>query len=143
MSEIVTSIELLTQQLEQLKQLDAILIQENEVLQQHIPDALDKITEQKNTLLLSIQSLDEVIGNSPTFANDKESEPCQALLKSIEETLLSCKHQNTVNGRVIQHSQLAVERMKTSLLDSQNKSAVTYDSKGKKSGGLSSIGLKA
>jgi flagellar biosynthesis protein FlgN len=57
--------------------------------------------------------------------------------------LARCQKQNVVNGSIIQQSQLAVERMKTSLLDNHNKSAVTYNEGGKKYASLSSLNLKA
>ena len=64
-------------------------------------------------------------------------------LADIEACLVRCKKQNQINGLIIHQSQLSVERMKTSLLENHNKSSMTYDSKGKTSGGLSSLGLKA
>lgn len=143
MTELHTSHEQLNQQLAQVKNLLTMLEQENEVLQKNSPDALNEITKQKNDLLLAIQSLDDTIGKSATFAQEKTAGLHEQVLAEIEQNLEACKKQNLINGQIIQHSQLAVERMKTSLLDRHNKGAVTYDSKGKKSGGLSSIGIKA
>ena len=143
MSASTQSTELLAQQFSQLKALEKIIIDEKEILQQHQPDALVQISEQKNQLLISIQTLDKKISFNQQFAQDKAAGKLTVELDEIESLLLRCQQKNQVNGQIIAQSQLAVERMKSSLLENHNKAAMTYDSKGKKSGGLSSIGLKA
>ncbi|MCP4984669.1 MAG: flagellar protein FlgN, partial [Colwellia sp.] len=107
------------------------------------PQALLTISQEKNTLLLAIQQLDKEIGTNQAFAQDKAAGKLTSQLDEITALLTHCQQQNLVNGQIIQQSQLAVERMKTSLLESHNKNAITYDNKGKKSAGLSSLGLKA
>jgi flagella synthesis protein FlgN len=143
MSASTQSKELLAQQFSQLQELEQIITDEKLVLQQHQPDALLQISEKKNQLLLSIQKLDQQIRINQAFAQDKAAGFLGKQLTEIESLLTLCQQKNQVNGQIITQSQLAVERMKTSLLESHNKTSVTYDSKGKKSGGLSSIGLKA
>ena len=143
MSTSTQSKELLAQQLIQLQELDQIITDEKLVLQQHQPDALLQISQKKNQLLLSINNLDQQISVNQAFAQDKAAGFLGEELDNIENLLKLCQQKNQVNGQIIAQSQLAVERMKTSLLESHNKTSVTYDSKGKKSGGLSSIGLKA
>lgn len=143
MSASTQSKELLAQQLSQLQELEQVIMEEKLVLQQHQPNALLQISERKNQLLLSIQNLDQQIGINQVFAQDKAAGFLNQELADIESLLTLCQQKNQVNGQIITQSQLAVERMKTSLLESHNKTSVTYDSKGKKSGGLSSIGLKA
>lgn len=143
MSTALTAAELLAQQHSQLSALEALLTEENGILQQHQPDALNGITEQKNQLLLAIQALDDHLAKHAEFVAEKNTGKFDETLSAIESSLAACQKQNKVNGMIIQHSQLAVERMKTNLLESNNKSAVTYDNKGKKSGGLSSLDIKA
>jgi flagella synthesis protein FlgN len=143
MSASTQSKELLAQQFSQLQELEQVITDEKLVLQQHQPDALLQISEKKNQLLLSIQKLDQQIRINQAFAQDKAAGFLGKQLTEIESLLTLCQQKNQVNGQIITQSQLAVERMKTSLLESHNKTSVTYDSKGKKSGGLSSIGLKA
>jgi len=135
--------ELLAQQFFQLQKLEQVITEEKLVLQQHQPNALLQVSEKKNQLLLSIQSLDQKITINQAFAQDKAAGFLSQELSDIENLLKLCQQKNQVNGQIIAQSQLAVERMKTSLLESHNKTSVTYDSKGKRSGGLSSIGLKA
>jgi len=139
----LTSNALLSQQHQQLTTLAQIIGNEKQILQQHDPQALLEISQEKNTLLLAIQELDKEIGTNQVFAQDKAAGKLTPQLEQITELLMHCQQQNLINGQIIQQSQLAVERMKTSLLESHNKSAITYDSKGKKSAGLSSLGLKA
>jgi len=135
--------ELLAQQFFQLQKLEQVITEEKLVLQQHQPNALLQVSEKKNQLLLSIQSLDQKITINQAFAQDKAAGFLSQELSDIENLLKLCQQKNQVNGQIIAQSQLAVERMKTSLLESHNKTSVTYDSRGKRSGGLSSIGLKA
>lgn len=137
------SLQLLAKQHEQLSALAQIIADEKQVLQQHDPEALLAISQHKNTLLLEIQKLDQTISQNQAFAQDKAAGKLTQQLTEITDLLAHCQQQNLVNGQIIQQSQLAVERMKTSLLENHNKSAITYDSKGKKSAGLSSLGLKA
>lgn len=143
MSASAQSKELLAQQLAQLQELEQVISDEKLILQQHQPDALLQISAKKNQLLISIQNLDQQIGVNQAFAQDKAAGFLSQELSDIESLLTLCQQKNLVNGQIIAQSQLAVERMKTSLLESHNKTSVTYDNKGKKSGGLSSIGLKA
>ncbi len=139
----LTSSALLTKQHQQLTALAQIIANEKQILQQHDPQALLTISQEKNTLLLAIQQLDKEIGTNQAFAQDKAAGKLTPQLDEITALLTHCQQQNLVNGQIIQQSQLAVERMKTSLLESHNKNAITYDNKGKKSTGLSSLGLKA
>jgi flagella synthesis protein FlgN len=138
-----TSIQLLAKQYKQLQLLENIIAEEKDILQQHNPDALLKVSQEKNTLLIAIESLDKEIVQHPDFTTDKSTGKLDKPLAAITKLLETCQQKNLVNGQIIQQSQLAVERMKTTLLESHNKSAITYDNKGKKSAGLSSIGLKA
>jgi len=134
---------LLEKQLAQLQQLEVIIDSEKDILQQQDPEKLVEISEQKNQLLIAIQTLDQQFEQSPQFKQEKAQGLFTDILENIETTLLRCKDKNQVNGQIIQQSQLAVERMKTSLLQNHNKASMTYDNKGKTSGGLSSIGIKA
>jgi flagella synthesis protein FlgN len=134
---------LLNQQYQQLTQLVGLIANEKLILQQHDPEALLTISEEKNTLLLAIEALDHEISQDKGFAQDKGAGILTDALANISSLLEQCKQQNIVNGHIIQQSKLAVERMKTSLLENHNKNAITYDSKGKKNAGLSSLGLKA
>lgn len=143
MSEKLTPQQLVSQQLSQLTQLETLLDTEKDVLQQQNPDALIHLTAEKNDLLLAIQSIDNIIGQSFEFKQEKLAGKFTSLLSDIEATLVRCKKQNQINGLIIHQSQLSVERMKTSLLENHNKSSMTYNSKGKTSGGLSSLGIKA
>jgi flagella synthesis protein FlgN len=142
-SQGLTPIELVAKQYQQLTLLIQIIANEKQILQQHDPQKLLTISQEKNTLLLAIQQLDQQISQDQSFAQDKAAGNLTQELAEIADLLINCQQQNQVNGQIIQQSQLAVERMKTSLLENHNKNAITYDKKGKKSAGLSSLGLKA
>ena len=142
-SQGLTPTELVAKQHQQLTLLVQIIANEKQILQQHDPQELLNISQEKNTLLVEIQQLDQEIGQNQAFAQDKAAGKLTQELVEITELLNHCQQQNRVNGQIIQQSQLAVERMKTSLLENHNKNAITYDKKGKKRAGLSSLGLKA
>jgi flagella synthesis protein FlgN len=142
-SQGLTPTELVAKQHQQLTLLVQIIANEKQILQQHDPQKLLTISQEKNTLLMAIQQLDQQIGQDQSFAQDKAAGNLTQELAEIADLLINCQQQNQVNGQIIQQSQLAVERMKTSLLENHNKNAITYDKKGKKSAGLSSLGLKA
>jgi flagella synthesis protein FlgN len=135
--------QLIAQQLENLQQLEELLIVEKDVLQKQDPELLISVTEQKNNLLQKIQQLDESNSQSEILKAEIDSGIHQKEIAEIEAILLRCKNKNHINGLVIQQSSLAAERMKNSLLENHNRSSMTYNSKGKKSGGLSSLGIKA
>ena len=143
MSDEKSSEQLLSLQLSQLQALQQLLLSEKEVIIKHSPDALNEITAKKNELLTAIQTLDSQIGQNRQFIQNRREGKFTSELKEIASVLESCQQQNHLNGQIIQQSQLTVERMKTTLLESHSKTSLTYDSKGKKSGGLSSLGLKA
>jgi flagella synthesis protein FlgN len=94
-------------------------------------------------LLMAIQNVDNAIGQSFEFKQEKLAGNFDSELAEIQSILERSKVLNQTNGLIIHQSQLSVERMKTSLLENHNKSSMTYDSKGKTSGGLSSLGIKA
>lgn len=134
---------LISKQLNQVKQLEQILLQEKDVLQQQDLNSLVKLTNEKNDLLILIEATDQ---NTKTYPNSKsllQQSACKELISEIENILAVCRKQNDINGLIIQQSALAIERMKSALLENRSKSSMTYDNKGKKSGGLISKGIKA
>jgi flagella synthesis protein FlgN len=140
---VSTSTQLLSKQLEQLAALETLLKEEKEVLTKHDPKALTELTERKEALLKAIEAFDANIGKNEQFIADRKAGLIEAPLNEVQAALARCQELNLVNGQIINHSQLAVERMKTTLLERHSKSSMTYDSKGKKSAGLSSLGIKA
>ncbi|QOL27056.1 flagellar export chaperone FlgN [Thalassotalea sp. LPB0316] len=123
--------------------LEKLLLQEKDILTKQDPQALVAITEEKQTLLQAIEQGDKSLSLHPHFKRDLENEENAQLLVQAREILERCKTLNQVNGQVIAQSEVAVERMRSSLLEKNSKSTMTYDAKGKKSGGLSRMGIKA
>jgi len=142
-SEPLTINNLLTLQLKQLSDLEVLLNEEQQILQHHDPEALVAINHTKTELLSKIESTDQHLSSSPQFINGKKNGQYSQELQSIERLLDTCKEQNQMNGEIISKSQLSVERMRIALLENNTKSTMTYDSKGKKSGGLSRMNIKA
>ncbi|WP_286265328.1 flagella synthesis protein FlgN [Thalassotalea atypica] len=143
MSDQGTSNPLLEEQFNLLSQLEKLLVQEKEVLQQRDSEALIALSQVKEQLLADIQTNDQTIATSQVFIQQKNSGQLSERLNDVESCLQRCKELNEVNGQIVAHSQVAIERMKSALLESRDKSSMTYDSKGKKHAGLSSLGIKA
>lgn len=135
--------QLLQQQLSQLKQLETILITEKDILQSNKPEALVEITSQKSDVLALIEQTDQTLANTPEFNLGRKKGLFENEMTEINEGLKSCQELNTVNGIIIEQSALAVEKMKTSLMEMHSRSSMTYDNKGKKSAGLTSLNIKA
>lgn len=135
--------QLLQQQLSQLKQLETILITEKDILQSNKPEALVEITSQKSDVLALIEQTDQTLANTPEFNLGRKQGLFETEMTEINEGLKTCQELNTVNGHIIEQSALAVEKMKTSLMEMHSRSSMTYDSKGKKSAGLTSLNIKA
>lgn len=134
---------LVQQQLTHVTQLKVLLLSEKEVLQQQSIDALTAVTNDKKNLLLLIEQLDQEIKSIVDIDSVHAEQDIATHLNSIENIIIECKAINQINGAVIQQSGLAVDRMKNSLLESRSRNTMTYNSKGKKSGGLSSKSIKA
>lgn len=143
MSNVESSSTLLQQQLSQLIELENLLLAEKEVLQQQKPDALTDITEKKQQLLSDIEQLDTKIKANAEFVEQLANNLLPAQFQEIETTLVRCKELNTINGQIIQHSSLAIERIRSTILESRSRSSMTYDKLGKKSGGLAGKAIKA
>jgi len=142
-SDSVNFLEILKQQDTQLLELEALLKEEHEILQQHHPEKLVELNQEKVTLLTQIDSTDKLFSNNAQFIADKKNGLYVDELMAIETTLLRCKDLNQVNGEIIHKSQISIERMRNALLEKRTKSTMTYDNKGKTSGGLNSLGIKA
>lgn len=143
MSDTVNVLETLNQQNTQLCQLERLLKDEYEVLQHHNPSKLTDINKLKHALLTQIDSTDKLLANTTQFVTDKKNGLYTDELQAIETILLNCKDLNQINGEIVQKSQISIERMRTTLLENNTKSTLTYDSKGKTSGGLNRVGIKA
>lgn len=134
---------MLKKQLLQVQQLEKLLLIEKEVLQQHNPDELLKVSHQKTDLLVIIDATKKECDAIPDYQTLVTSPEFKDVFDKIEEALANCKSLNTVNGMIIQQSSLAIERMQSDLIESRSKSSMTYDNKGKKNGGLQGKSIKA
>ena len=143
MSAPLSVTELIDQQEAFLVELEKLLLTEKDVLTKQNPLALTQVTEQKQQLLLQIEQQDKQISIHPHFKKELDEGHHQDILARINEKLEHCKELNQVNGNIIGQSANAVERMRSPLLERNSKSSMTYDAKGKKSGGLSRLGIKA
>lgn len=143
MTDITAFTQLLDQQLKQVTQLELLLLEEKDVLQKLDHQALSQLVESKQTVLTAIETLDQAIKQAALYQEFIAETAVADMILAIENKLSDCKDLNDVNGAIIQQSDLAIERMKSALLQSRSKSSMTYDNKGKTTGGTLSKGIKA
>lgn len=134
---------LLKQQHQQLVQLNELLLLEREAFAGRSPQQVEQVSQQKMAALDSLQTTDKQI--SDNFSQDDfNSEDIIAIKAEIDNTLSDLKHQNEVNGKILQHKQLGANMLKEILIGSRkDKSATTYNQLGKKSNTLKSRPIKA
>ena len=133
----------LAQQLQNIQQLIEMLHAEKNTLQQHVPSELVDISEKKSTLLAAIDTLDKECKALPDYQAYIISEQYSERLTDIKELLTECQKLNSINGTIIGHSSLAIERMQNKLLENRNRSSITYTNKGKKQGSTLGRSFKA
>ena len=143
MSDEQTFERLLQQQLSNILQLVEILSAEKNILRQHSPSDLVDISQKKSDLLTAINNLDKQCKSLVDYKKYLSSEIYSDLLQRIEDSLTECKKLNKINGMIIDHSSLAIERMQNRLLENRSRSSITYNKKGKKRGGTLGKSIQA
>jgi len=136
-------ITLLQQQQAQLDALLLLLNHELTALSQRDVQQLDELTQQKNTLLTTIQQTDQAINQLPSLAAYQEADWFQQAVQQLNSILTECKHQTAVNQQVLEQSQLTLDRLKHEILSVKGKSGLTYTNKGKPAVEHKSSGIKA
>ena len=131
-------VSLLEQEVALLKNLKDLLIEETDALKAKDDNLINDITANKNPLLDKLGILDkqrqlflESGGNSAVYDQAFESQ-ISKMKETIQQLLDECKHQNKINGSIIEISQLFNNRMLDIVFgnDSQNE---TYSAEGKNS----------
>ena len=89
--------------------------------------------------LQNLQQLEDLLVLEKEVLQNQDPEALISLTEKKSNLLQTIQLLDDKNSQ----SSLAAERMKNSLLENHNRSSMTYNSKGKKSGGLSSLGIKA
>jgi len=122
---------LLTRQQEHLSVLFSLLQLELKAISQRDVQALEQNTQQKMTLLDTVQQLDLQIANHSELARAKQTSEFREHMSAVDALLAQCKEQNEVNRLAVEQSQLVIERYKHELLQQRGKSGLTYNAKGK------------
>jgi len=125
-------ISILKQEETALEDLYGILIKELVALKERDTDSLNKLTEKKNAMLNNLGVIDkerqlfvETETNNVTFTNEITS-----LSNDIEECLNKCKKQNSINGGIIEMSQLFNEKI-LNIICGNSEEPTTYSATGK------------
>ncbi|MEW6983196.1 flagellar export chaperone FlgN [Colwelliaceae bacterium 6471] len=143
MSNDVSLSNALQEQLSRLNELEKLLHTEKNVIGLRDSNKLLALSDEKEQLLNHVQQLDNLIATLQKSSDSQEQSEHANLIKQIQSTLQRCQQLNEQNGDVIQQNQIAVERIRHSLLENRGKSSLTYDNKGKANIGRGGLGIKA
>lgn len=135
-------VETLQNELAHMSRLEAVLKVEKTALEQRNVDLLKKNTQEKQSLISSIESLSQERSNllqAAGVAPDKASVlafiQAQPALKAkwdeLEAVLERCQKQNQVNGMILEKGKQQTQELLNILLgEGQRKGAEVYDAKG-------------
>ena len=137
--------EQLTQQVNNLASLKAMLDKELHLISSRDAESLMTLLKEKELLLTTIQSLDDVINPQLQALQQEASLPEDAnSLIEIAKTLLSeCQYCTEVNQRAVEQGQLRLVHLRNLMMDVRAKESLTYDKAGKTKGGFSGKGVSA
>ncbi len=125
---------ILKQEENALEDLYGLLMQELIALKDRSSDSVSKLSEEKNTMLHKLEQLDkerqlcvkdETHDKSLTFTDE-----INVLSSEIEICLNKCKHQNNINGGIIEMSLLFNEKILDIICGNSDKQT-TYGATGK------------
>lgn len=138
----------LTEHLQQLlnhyNQLLSMLEQEKDILERSDSDALLTITEQKQSQLTLITnneqafdklfsttqgSLYDKIADRLKTSTQKNADEANNVWEKLQNTVLACKRQNTINGGAV-YANLELTRRGLQILTHSKTETTTYDEKG-------------
>jgi flagella synthesis protein FlgN len=137
------SAELLENQQTNLRNLLDVLHAEKKILGLNNPQQLTEIIVQKNELLTTIQSTDNRLSEDSKFSVDVKNGKYSDELSKIDQLLTECKTLNNINGAIVGQSQITINRVRTTILENQGRSSLTYDGKAKTSTGVNTLNIKA
>lgn len=129
-------IELLKQEASALADLHGLLMKELTALNDRNSEKITELAKSKNSLLNKLGVLDKqrqlYIENDehPLYKNDTFSNNIEALSNEIQTSLDKCRHQNNINGAIIEVSQLFNEKM-LDIVCGNSDEEVTYSASGK------------
>jgi flagella synthesis protein FlgN len=134
---------LLNQQQQHLDVLLSLLRQELAALASRDIESLNRITNEKTTLLQQLNDTDNQLAAQPSLAQCKQQDWFKQQVTQLDELLEQCKRHNDINQQTLEQSQLTLARFKTELLSSRGKAGLTYTSKGKPAIDNKGKGIKA
>lgn len=138
--------ELITLLKQQQAQLDALLLlleAELDALVGRDTVRLDQLVTEKSLLLANISHLDQQLAQAPELPQATQATWFRTCVSEIEQKLAACKTQTAVNQKVLEQSQLTLQRFKNEILGAQGKSGLTYTSKGQPAVENKGLGIKA
>ncbi len=134
---------LLNQQQQHLDVLLSLLRQELAALASRDIESLNRITNEKTTVLQQLHDTDNHLAAQPALAQCRQQDWFKQQVAQLDELLEQCKRHNDINQQTLEQSQLTLARFKTELLSSRGKAGLTYTSKGKPAIDNKGKGIKA
>lgn len=138
--------QLLSQQLETVKQFYQLLEQEHEALIGRQPELLNQVLAEKQAILEKIAETDSKMQTHPEVASLKApQDPAMAEnMAEIKQLFAQCQEKNDINGEIIEMSLRTTRHLTAVLNQAKAANSLTYDAKGKAKGAsIMGSGIKA
>lgn len=132
-------------QVEQLTLLGEFLEKELHLISSRDAESLIHLLDEKAALLDAIQTLDNDIENSLKSVSEEEinAPDIQSAMSNAKALLENCKYRTAINEKAVEQGQLRLSHLRNLMLEVRAKESLTYDSKGKPSGGVLGSGVSA
>ncbi len=136
---------LLSQQIDNLKELASLLDAELHHISSRDAEALMTLLERKSAVLEEIQTQDETIQQAYSKAKeaDEIDETTQRLLDDAQGLLDDCKYRTEINQKAVEQGQLRLSHLRNLMLEVRAKESLTYDKSGKPKGSNLGPGVSA
>lgn len=132
----------MSQQLEMLTQLKALLIEELELIVTRDADQLLDLVSKKETLLNEINGNQALLRLLKLPAGQRD-EKTQSQVEEAIELLHACEKQTAVNAKAVESNQIKIQHLRKLLIETRAKESMTYDKAGRAQGGTLGSGIKA
>ena len=136
---------MLDSQIAHLENLAVLLDKELHLISSRNAEELMTLLKEKEETLESIQAIDSEIHRhyQSQLSAENRSEDVQARLDQAQKCLEQCQYQTQINQTAVEQGQLRLTHLRNLMLEVRDKESLTYDKKGKPSGGKLGSGVSA
>ncbi|MDR9828490.1 flagellar export chaperone FlgN [Vibrio sp. FNV 38] len=117
-------------QLKSAQDLNALLIEERKAIASRTTAEIERLAKAKLILIAQLQTTDQRISQHPDIAELKQDGNLSSLVNQINQVMLVCQQENTLNGEALNRAQLSYNRLNNLMQQSQGKIGMTYNAEG-------------